>query len=382
MANLELLHQNAANEYEQRNFEKALEIYNEIIKLNPIDEVALSCVMDIYLELEDKFNYYLARANVNIAQNKLEYAINDTKKAIELNVDNIEARRKLARLYRVDKKNLKSIDEFLRILELKEDELDVYFELVDLYMKEGAIESAISIARKGLEEFKDNTNIKNMLAQLYFKANDFKSALEVVEDKFLKTKILLQNEQNEEANELLKEFDTKKLNDTEKKSYHILKAQYLYNTKNFENALKEIDEYIKLASPDAVSFQMKALIYEELNDEFNSHLNWGFCYKLQGKFDDAIVEFNHAYQKNQNNKTVLIELANLYMQNKERFVAIEFWEKVYAIDQDEQAKEILAEFYYSEGNFEKAEQYGKIIEKKEENYSGLIDKIMEFFTKK
>ena len=70
------------------------------------------------------------------------------------------------------------------------------------------------------------------------------------------------------------------------------------------------------------------------------------------------------------------------MQNKERFVAIEFWEKVYAIDKDEQAKEILAEFYYSEGNFEKAEQYGKIIEKKEENYSGLIDKIMEFFTKK
>ena len=44
-------------------------------------------------------------------------------------------------------------------------------------------------------------------------------------------------------------------------------------------------------------------------------------------------------------------------------------------------KEILAEFYYSEGNFEKAEQYGKIIEKKEENYSGLIEKIMESFTK-
>ena len=221
-----------------------------------------------------------------------------------------------------------------------------------------------------------------MLAQLYFKANDFKAALEVVEDDFLRTKILLQDEQNEKANEYLQQFDIKKLNDIEKKSYHILKAQYLYNTKQFEEALKEIDEYTKLTSPDAVSFQMKALIYEELNDEFMAHLNWGFCFKLQGKFDDAIVEFNHAYQVNSNDKTVLIELANLYMQNKERFVAIEFWEKVYAIDKDEQAREILAEFYYSEGNFEKAEQYGKIVEKKEENYSGLIDKIMEFFTKK
>ena len=296
-------------------------------------------------------------------------------------MDNVNARRKLARLFKVDNKNLKAIDEFIKLLELSPKELDAYFELVDLYMKENAIESAISIARKGLEEFKDNANLKNMLAQLYFRANDFKSALEVVEDEFLKIKILLQDEQNDEAKELLEKIDINKLNDIEKKSYRILKAQYLYNTKNFEKALEEINEYIKLASPDALSFQMKALIYEELNDEFNSHLNWGFCYKLQNKSDDAIVEFNHAYQENSNNKTVLIELTNLYMQNKERFVAIEFWEKVYAIDNDEQAKEILAEFYYSEGNFEKAEQYGKIIEKKEENYSGLIDKIMEFFTK-
>ena len=382
MTQLEKLHQTAAELYENKDLDTALKIYEEIIKVVPNDEIALSCIMDIYLEKDDKFNYYLARANVNIAQNKLEYAINDTKKALNIDIDNINARRKLARLYKVDNKNLKAIDEFIKLLELSPKELDAYFELVELYMKEGAIESAISIAKKGLDEFSDNADIKNMLAQLYFKANDFKAALEVVEDDFLRTKILLQDEQNEKANEYLQKFDIKKLNDIEKKSYHILKAQYLYNTKQFEEALKEIDEYTKLASPDAVSFQMKALIYEELNDEFMAHLNWGFCFKLQGKFDDAIVEFNHAYQVNSNDKTVLIELANLYMQNKERFVAIEFWEKVYAIDKDEQAREILAEFYYSEGNFEKAEQYGKIVEKKEENYSGLIDKIMEFFAKK
>ena len=382
MTQLEKMHQTAAELYENKDLDTALKIYEEIIKVVPNDEIALSCIMDIYLEKDDKFNYYLARANVNIAQNKLEYAINDTKKALNIDIDNINARRKLARLYKVDNKSLKAIDEFIKLLELSPKELDAYFELVELYMKEGAIESAISIAKKGLDEFNNNADIKNMLAQLYFKANDFKAALEVVEDDFLRTKILLQDEQNEKANEYLQKFDIKKLNDIEKKSYHILKAQYLYNTKQFEEALKEIDEYTKLASPDAVSFQMKALIYEELNDEFMAHLNWGFCFKLQGKFDDAIVEFNHAYQVNSNDKTVLIELANLYMQNKERFVAIEFWEKVYAIDKDEQAREILAEFYYSEGNFEKAEQYGKIAEKKEENYSGLIDKIMEFFTKK
>ena len=382
MVNLENLHQSAASLYEERKLQEALEKYEEIIRLNPTDEVALSCVMDIYKELDDNFNYYLARANVNISQGKMEYAISDTKKALNIDIENIDARRKLARLYKVDNKNLKAIDEFLRLIEFKNDDLDAYFELVDLYMVEGSIESAISIGQKAYELFGDNPNVKNMLAQLYFRAGDYENALKVVEDELLRIKIMLQDEQNDNANELLSKINYSKLNEIEKRNYRILKAQYLYNRGEYKEALKEIDEYVKLASPDAVSFQMKALIYEGLDDEFNACLNWGFCRKLQGKFDEAIVEFNQAYQKNSLDKTVLIELANLYQRNKEKFVSIEFWEKVYEIDKDEQAREILAEFYYSEGNFDKAEEYGKIFERKEENYAGIIDKIMDFFKKK
>lgn len=385
MPNIETMHQKASELYEEKKLEEALKIYEEIIKLNPVDEVALSCTMDIYLELEDKFNYYLARANVNISQNKLEYAINDTKKALELDNENIYARRKLARLYKTDNKALKAIDEFLRLLELSSEEPDAYFELVDLYMREDSIDSAISIAKRGLEVYPDDSNMKNMTAQLYFKANDFKAALEVVEDEFLKIKILLQDEQNEKAIEELNKIDYNRLCDPKKRGYNVLKAQYLYNTNQFDSALAEIENYIKLGAPDAVSFQMKALIYEELNDDFNAHLNWAFCYKLQNKLDDAIVEFDHAYQINPQNKTVLIELAKLYQHNKERYVAIEYWQKVYDIDEDETAREILAEFYYSEGNFDKAQEYGKEIkqkeQKEEESYTGFIDKIMSFFAK-
>ena len=382
MSNLENMHQKALALYEERKLEEALKVYEDIIKLNPADEVALSCVMDIYLELDDKMNYYLSRANVQIAQGKIEYAINDTKKALELDMDNILSRKKLARLYKVDNKNLKAIDEFIRLLEIDEKEYDVYFELVDLYMREDSIESAISIGKKANEIFKDDANLKNMLAQLYFKANDFKSALEVVEDELLRIKILLQDEQNNEANERIQKIEYSKLDELQKRNYLVLKAQYLYNIGEYQKSLEEIEKYVKIARPDAVSFQMKALIYEAMNDEFNAFLNWGFCNKLQEKFDEAIVEFTNAYQVNSENKTVLIELAKLYQQNKERFVAIEFWEKVYAIDKDEEAREILAEFYYSEGNFEKAEQYGKVVEQKVEEYSGLLDKIMGFFAKK
>ena len=382
MSNLENMHQKAATLYEEKQLNEALKLYEDIIKLNPADEIALSCVMDIYLELDDKFNYYLARANVNIASGKIEYAINDTKKALMINNEDIEARRKLARLYKVDNKNLKAIDEFLRLLENNPRDLDAFFELIDLYMKEDSLESAISIARRAYELYNQDANVKNVLAQLYFRANDYKLALEVVEDELLKIKILLQDGQNEFAKELLEKIDYSKLNDIEKKNYHVLRAQYLYNTKDFNEALVEIDAYVKYATPDAVSFQMKALIYEELNDEFNAALNWAFCAKVRGKFDEAIVEFTNAYQKNPKDKIVLVELANLYQKNKERFVAIEYWQKVYDLDKDEQAREILAEFYYSEGNFAKAEEYGKVIEKKEDDSEGLIDKIMAFFAKK
>ncbi len=382
MSNIQNMHEKAAKLYEEKELQEALKIYEQIITLNPADEVALSCIMDIYLELDDKFMYYLARANVNISQGKMEYAINDTKKALALDMEHVEARRKLARLYKVDNKSLKAIDEFLRILELQEDDLDAYFELVDLYMKEDNTQAAITIARKASDIFPDNSNVKNMLAQLYFKANDYKQALEVVQDEILKIKILLQDEQNDVAKEMIDKIEYSKLNDIQKRSYLILKAQYLYNSKQFEEALDLIKQYVEISAPDAVSFQMKALIYEEMGDEFNSYMNWGFCRKLQGRFDEAVVEFNNAYQKKSDDKTVLIELARLYMQNKERFVAMEYWQKVYELDKDEEARGILAEFYYSEGNFEKAEEYGKVVERKEETYVGLVDKIMAFFAKK
>ena len=387
MSTLETLHQEALKQYEINNIDKVLEIYQQILAMNPFDEVALGCIMDIYLERGDKLNYYLTRADLNVGQNKLEFAINDVKKALELDQENTNVRMRLAVTYKAVNKNLKAIDEFLKVLEYNHKEINAYFELIDLYMKENSIESAIDIANRGLEAFPDDENLSNALAQLYFRNNDPQNALKVVLDEFLKAKILLQDNRNDEAKEILDKYNTTNTPLNRKSDLHILKAQFAYNNAEYETALSEVEEYIKLNGPNPVSFQMKALIYEGLNDMFNAHLNWGFCKKTLGKSDEAIVEFENAYRINDKDKTVLIELYNLYMQNKERFVAIEYMQKVYDIDKDEQAKNILAEFYYSQGNFEKAEEFGKTNEKKqkslqpEENYTGLIDKIMGFFSK-
>lgn len=391
MTDVHNLHQAANDELIKGNDEKAIEIYTKIIELAPGDEVALSQLMDLYLE-RDKFMYYITRANVNIVQQKYEHAINDVKKALNLESQSIEALRKLGRLYKVTGKNLRAVDEFLKILDIDANQKDAYIELIDLYTKENSPESAIGIAKKAVANFAQDSEFKNILANLYFKSGDYKSALETAEDDFLKAKILLQDEQNDSAKEILNKLKEdknmyKESNKEQLAAYYLLEAQYYYNKKEFDEALNYVEKYTDLSLPNALSFQMKALIYEGMGDEFKSSYNWGYCYKVRKRFDEAIVEFTHAHNAKPDDKNTLIELANLYANNGEKFASMEYWKKVYEIDKDKRAGQILGDFYYEQGDLRLAEYYGKTIEKKSQKEAayedeGLLEKIIKLFSKK
>lgn len=391
MTDVHNLHQAANDELIKGNDEKAIEIYTKIIELAPGDEVALSQLMDLYLE-RDKFMYYITRANVNIVQQKYEHAINDVKKALNLESQSIEALRKLGRLYKVTGKNLRAVDEFLKILDIDANQKDAYIELIDLYTKENSPESAIGIAKKAVANFTQDGEFKNILANLYFKSGDYKNALETAEDDFLKAKILLQDEQNDSAKEILNKLKEdknlyKESNKEQLAAYYLLEAQYYYNKKEFDEALNYVEKYTDLSLPNALSFQMKALIYEGMGDEFKSSYNWGYCYKVRKRFDEAIVEFTHAHNAKPDDKNTLIELANLYANNGEKFASMEYWKKVYEIDKDKRAGQILGDFYYEQGDLRLAEYYGKTIEKKSQKEAayedeGLLEKIIKLFSKK
>lgn len=391
MTDVHNLHQAANDELIKGNDEKAIEIYTKIIELAPGDEVALSQLMDLYLE-RDKFMYYITRANVNIVQQKYEHAINDVKKALNLESQSIEALRKLGRLYKVTGKNLRAVDEFLKILDIDANQKDAYIELIDLYTKENSPESAIGIAKKAVANFAQDSEFKNILANLYFKSGDYKNALETAEDDFLKAKILLQDEQNDSAKEILNKLKEdknmyKESNKEQLAAYYLLEAQYYYNKKEFDEALNYVEKYTDLSLPNALSFQMKALIYEGMGDEFKSSYNWGYCYKVRKRFDEAIVEFTHAHNAKPDDKNTLIELANLYANNGEKFASMEYWKKVYEIDKDKRAGQILGDFYYEQGDLRLAEYYGKTIERKSQKEAayedeGLLEKIIKLFSKK
>lgn len=385
------LHIKASEILADGDVEKAKEIYETILKETPNDEAALSALMDIYQDT-DRLRYYIVRANYNIVNGKLEYGITDCKKALNIDASNIEAREKLARLYKITNKPLKAIDEFSKIIEIDEMQIGAYIELIDLYTKEKALESAINVAKKGNEVFGDKANFNDIEAKLYFDLGDYESALNVVSDETLKVKILLQDEKNDEAKAILDKLNPSIMEKEKKALYYLLMAQYSYNTKNFDEAFRFIDEYTKILGPNPVGFQMKALCFEEKGDDFMASYNYAYMNKAMGKFDEALVEFNNAYTLNPNNKDVLIELAKLYEANKEKYTAIDFWQKVYDLDGDEYAKNILKDFYIKEGDFMMAQKYGAEAELKENGAhsydepevedEGLLNKIINFFSKK
>jgi len=393
MTDTVVLHERANEALISGNTEKAVEIYNKIMDINPLDDVALHQLMDIYQDT-DRFKYYLARANVNIAQNKLDHAISDTKKAINLETESLDANVKLARLYRVAKKGLKAIDQFNRVLELDNKNADAYLELINLYTEEDSLQSAITTAMRAVDAFGENPYFRNILAKLYLDDGNYDKALDVVEDTMLAAKILLQKGDNDAAKERIDKINPNKLDKDQKPNYYILLAQYYYNKKMSNEANDAIDKYVASKEPDAVSFQMRALVCEDNDDAFGAALNWGFCNKVRGKYEEAIMHFMEAHNLDPANKDAIHELINLYQLMGDKFVAAEYWQKLYELDGDEEARQALADFYYSQGDVALARKYGKESSSKSEEGSdnsagqppieedeGLLNKIMRMFGK-
>ena len=56
--------------------------------------------------------------------------------------------------------------------------------------------------------------------------------------------------------------------------FHSLKAQYYYMTGDYDKALECVAKFDELEKNSPLTYQMRALIYEEKNDDYNAHINW------------------------------------------------------------------------------------------------------------
>lgn len=339
------------------NKEEAAKYYSEILESDATNVLAYEQLMDIYVST-DKYKYYIYRGNMHTVEHKLEHAINDYKKAINCaqeDKDIISARFVLGTLYEQEGNNVKAIDEYLKVIEHEDSHEEVYIRLANLYVKEDAVPSAIDVLERGRKAGFDKTNLKEQLADLYLKNGNPEKAIDITSDELTKVKCLLDMNKTSEAFEKLQEMEGQYNHIPQ---FYSLKAQYYYMTKDFDKALECVEEFDKYEKNSPLTYQMRALIYEEKNDDYNSYLNWGKYNLVRGNKDIAINEFLNAHQIKDDDINLLNTLAMLLEESGDKNHAMEFYEKISKMDEnDKKSLQKLAEFRESIGDYKSQAEY-------------------------
>lgn len=361
--------------------DEAAEYYSKILESDATNTLCYEQLMDIYVTT-DKYKYYVYRANLHTVEHKYEHAINDYKKAVnsaQNDNDILNARFVLATLYEQEGNNLKAIDEYLKVIDYENTHEDVYLRLSNLYLKEDALPSAIEVLERARKSGFDTPKVKEALADLYVKNGNSESAYEVTSDELTKVRCLLDLGKKSEAFEKLQQMEEQYGHIAQ---YHSLKAQYYYMTGDYEKALESVEEFDKAEKNSPLTYQMRALIYEEQNNDFLAHINWGKYNLVRGNKDIAINEFLNAYQLKNDDLDLLNTLAMLLEENDDKNHAMEMYERIAKLDEtDKKALEKLADFRESIGDYREQAEYLLRLYKLDKRNSTVVRKLGEAYEK-
>ena len=338
------------------NKEEAKRLYARILEVDPSNIMAHEQLLDIFVD-EDKFKYYLLRGNMHALQQQMSYANNDYKKAIAHAKDAKEAlpaRYLHAGLCEGQEKYQEAIDEYLRIADDDDKNPIVYVKLAELYEKTEGIISAIQTLERGK---KDNgyTEYDEYLAGLYIRNSQPEKALLIAKSELTKARALFDMGDNEKGYEILMSVKDKYENEY---NFYALLAQYYYQKGMYDEAFAEIEKYESLAQNSPLTYQMRALIYEQKGDAFNEHINWGKYNILRGDKDVALNEYMTAYRYNNKDADLIETIASLLEAEGDKTKASEFYERLADVEpRNTLALEKLVEFRNSIGDTRGAMDY-------------------------
>lgn len=337
--------------------ESAAEYYSKILEFDATNTMVYEQLCDIYYST-DKFKYYTYRGNMKNLEHQYDYAISDYKKAVastDKEEEIILTRFAIAGLYELLKNDNKAIDEYLKILDHDKKNEAAYVKLANIYLRQNIITAGISTLEQAMKNGVDNRGVQEILAQLYLKNGDYKKAIEISQNELLKIKCYL--EMNELKTAIASIEEVEKKYEKEPQLY-ILKAQVEFMQENYDKAFEYIEKYNQLEKNSPLYYQMKALIYENKNDEFNEQVCWAKYHLLRGEKDIAINEFLQAHRINPEDINVVTSLALLLEENNDRNHAMEFYEKLSKLDpRDKSALLKLADFRESIGDYRMAVEY-------------------------
>ena len=334
--------------------------FTKILELDASNEVAYEQLMDMFIN-NDKFKYYSYRGNLHLIQQKFEHAAGDFKKALDKAPDADRAnmtRFILATVYEKIGKHNSAIDEYLRILDTKKMEVvpqEAYINLAKIYVEQDAIPSAAEVLERAIDDGHDSQNIKDMLAEIYLKNNQTEAASKVSSDKLITLRCLIEDEKFSDAQSQIDEMysDYKK-----NPKFLSLVAQFYYAQKDFDKAFEYVNEFAKFDKNSPLTYQMRALIYEEKGEDFEEHYNWAKYNYQRGNKDVALNEYMLAHQFKPEDSALVLSIAELLDEMKDKTHAVEFYEKLYNLEPaNKKALERLAMFRESIGDYKMAVEY-------------------------
>lgn len=357
-SNTDVLEKLALSAQTLEKMEDAASYWEALIDIDPNSLVAYSELQDIYFH-KDKYKYYLTRAKTKILQENIGQAVPDYKKAIDNTTNEkeiVDARLLLAKTYEFLHKNSNAIDEYFKILDYG-DNLAVYYKIAELYSDNDKY-AAIDILERAVNAYPEESNLKELLAGLFIETSQLDEAKKYVQSDLTKAKICLMQGNNQEASEVLTAID-----DKTSPQYIMLMAEYFFNVKDFEKCSEMINRFKKLESQNPLVYQMTALVFEEKNDLFNAHYNWGLFYNFKKDYQMALSEFLQAHNIQPDNALAIKEIIKINENAEDKTSLVEFYEKLIAIEpQNESALINLGKFYLDMYEFKNALRYFEKLE--------------------
>ena len=331
------------------NKTEAKQYYAKILEVDPSNIMAHEQLLDLFVN-EDKFKYYLLRGNLHALQQQMSYANSDYKKAISHAKDAQEAlpaRYLHAGLCEGQEKYQEAIDEYLRIADYDDKNPMVFLKLAELYDKTEGIISAIQTLERGKRE-NGFTEYDEVLAGYYIKNSQPDKAFAITKNELTKARALFDMGDNEKGYEVL--MNAKGAYEKNPTFYSLL-AQYYFQKEMYDESFDAIKKFEELAPNSPLIYQMRALIYEQKNDSFNEHLNWGKYNVLRNEKDVALNEYMTAYRFNNSDADLVETIAVMLETDGDKTKASEFYERLADIDpKNTNALQKLAEFRESIGD--------------------------------
>jgi|GEM_PF-2343906 len=324
------------------NQEKSVECYNKLLKNDPNNIVALTQLADLY-ENTDKLLCYVTKARVHEQEGTFSHAISCYKKALN-EADNPQdvmyVRQAIAEIFIKQENYLKAIDEYLAILEHDSNNYKIYKSLANSYIQLNNPEAAAEAYERAYEIYPEDTEVLKELADIYLEIENNEKALNLLEKIVAIEPKNLSMRVNLAKCYIALEMDTKALDElnfvlkNDPKSVEAIGVlvDYYIIKQDTQKALQYTNEIKKYIPKSPFGYKKAGELYETLGENFASHYNFGIYHDLKGEKQLAIDEFTWALDCAPGNTEIVMKLASLYEDISEDYIAAEYYQKAYQLD--------------------------------------------------